>query len=135
VSCFSPHREEAEEEMSRIAVFLTVGVILLGFASGVAIARTITCTGGLCEGTNQEDEMTGSITLPDTIIAKRGDDTVNSTQGGNDTVMGGRGSDRLDVQEITVPNSSDFVDCGPGIHDKAIIDWDDTARNCEVVNP
>jgi hypothetical protein len=121
--------------MSRLAVFLTVGLMLLGFASGVAIARSITCTGGICEGTNQEDTMRGSITVPDTIIAKAGNDKVNSTQGGEDTVKGGRGSDRIDVQEVTVPNSSDFVDCGRGIHDRAFVDWDDTALNCEIVNP
>ena len=99
-SCFSPHRQEAEEEMSRIAVFQTVGMMLIAFASGVAIARTITCTGGLCEGTNHEDEMTGSTT-DDTIIARMGNDDVESFYGGNDTLKGGRGNDALDVQEIT----------------------------------
>jgi hypothetical protein len=35
----------------------------------------------------------------------------------------------------SLPNSSDFVDCGMGKDDTAFVDWDDTARNCEVVNP
>jgi len=93
-----------------------MGAMLLAFMGRVALAREVACTGGTCEGTNKDDTITGSTT-DDAIIAKRGGDTVNGIFGGHDEVRGGPGNDEIDVQEITLPNSSDFVECGLGKDD------------------
>lgn len=71
-------------------------------ASGVALAATITCTGGLCLGTNAADTMTGTI-RKDEIRGRAGDDTIRGRgqgdvilgQTGNDALLGQDGSDKL----------------------------------------
>ena len=118
--------------MSRVAVLLTVVVMILSFAAGVAIAaQVITCTGGPCVGTNNEDTINGSP-KDDTIIAKRGGDNVLSNQGGVDIVDGGRGNDHIDVFDEA---GDDVVDCGRGRDDTIIKDAGDTAKRCEVTAP
>jgi len=111
----------------KITVLLTTMVLLLSFMTGVALAMAVTCTGGVCEGTNHEDTITGSP-QNDTIIAKMGGDTVISNQGGADTVEGGRGNDTINVNDGA---NDDFVDCGMGRDDTVIKDAGDTDRMCE----
>ncbi len=64
---------------------LTAGAMLL-VAAGVAVAATVTCTGGLCEGTKNPDQITGSP-LDDYIVAKAGADAVDAGAG-DDVVEG-----------------------------------------------
>jgi Ca2+-binding RTX toxin-like protein len=120
----------------RITVLLSMVGLLVAFVTGVALAKAVTCTGGLCEGTNQEDTITGSPNN-DTIIAKKGNDTVTSNQGGQDTVKGGRGNDLINVQDGA---GGDFANCSKGKGDTAIIDGSlsdperrDTWWGCEEI--
>jgi hypothetical protein len=53
--------------------------------AGVALAQVITCAGGLCENTNEADEITGTD-LRDRIFAV----------GGRDTVFAGARRDKID---------------------------------------
>ena len=80
--------------MRRRAVLLVstvAGVVLL--ASGVALAATITCTGGFCEGTGARDTIYGSD-IDDEIRAGGNNDSVYGN-GGNDDLSGESGNDRL----------------------------------------
>jgi Ca2+-binding RTX toxin-like protein len=115
----------------RITILLTTVGLLLAFAAGVALARTVTCTGGPCEGTNREDTITGSP-QNDTIIAKRGGDTVISNQRGADTVRGGRGGDSINLNDTA---GDDFVDCGMGRDDTINKNSGDIDERCEVTTP
>jgi Ca2+-binding RTX toxin-like protein len=62
-------------------------------AGGVAWAANITCTGGLCAGTEQDDRITGSQ-LYDEIQALAGRDVVTA-RAGDDFVDGGRNRDDI----------------------------------------
>jgi Ca2+-binding RTX toxin-like protein len=104
----------------RSAVLMAVvgGVLIVAFA-GVALAAVITCNGGLCEGTDNRDEITGSP-LRDRIFALAGADQVEARAGNdelngaldsddlfgeteNDTYIGGRGADILRESLIIEP--------------------------------
>jgi Ca2+-binding RTX toxin-like protein len=111
---------------------LTVGTMLLAFASGIALAKAISCTGGLCEGTNKADTISGSK-KNDTIIARKGNDVVYAGQGGRDTVKGGAGIDLIYVGE-TVLSSPDTVQCGTGQDTVFANKEDKVAKDCEVVS-
>ncbi len=119
------------DEQRRLTILLATVWMLLCFAAGVALAMEVTCTGGLCEGTNREDTITGSP-QNDTILAKRGGDTVISSQSGADTVQGGRGNDSINVNDTA---GGDLVDCGMGRDDTINKDSADTDERCEVTTP
>jgi Ca2+-binding RTX toxin-like protein len=72
-----------------------MGLLLLVLAAGVALAQPepppITCTGGVCQGTQGPDLIFGTND-DDLIVAKGGTDGANG-QGGNDHVLGGPGND------------------------------------------
>ncbi len=74
-----------------------MGLLLLVLAAGVALAQpqpeppTITCSGGLCLGTEGPDLILGTNGF-DLILARGSADGVNA-QGGNDLVLGGPGDD------------------------------------------
>jgi Ca2+-binding RTX toxin-like protein len=140
---------------------LMVAVALL-LASGVVLARDFSCgpaTDGPCVGTKKNDRITGT-TGDDEINARSGRDSIvgdpfdgdgdDVMRGGDgddsitdnppandvDTIFGGKGDDTINVREgASFSDSPDFVDCGPGDNDVAIVDPGDTRLNCEIVNP
>ena len=73
---------------------LTLMGAMFVLAASAAVAQpeppTITCTGGVCLGTQGDDLILGSSD-DDLILAKGGTDGVNG-QGGNDRVFGGPGT-------------------------------------------
>ena len=79
--------------MRRVAMLAIVGSVLLVAFAGVAWAANVTCQGGPCVGTEQNDRITGSQ-LEDEIQALGGRDLV-SARGGDDLVDGGRGGDDI----------------------------------------
>jgi hypothetical protein len=72
---------------------LTTIVVTLLLAGGVALAANITCPGGPCVGTEQNDRITGSL-LDDQILALGGLDVVTA-RAGDDGVDGGRNRDDI----------------------------------------
>src|SRR5215218_5918227 len=71
------------------------GLIL---ASGAALAaNVIACTGGLCNGTSGDDEMTGTSGIDD-MYAKEGNDTLRGGPG-NDDLDGGGGNDQYNIYD------------------------------------
>jgi hypothetical protein len=78
----------------------TVGALLT--LAATAYAAVITCDGGPCQGTDEPDTITGSLTA-DAIFAGDGSDDVDARAGhdfargaeGEDTIDGGRGEDTL----------------------------------------
>jgi Ca2+-binding RTX toxin-like protein len=79
-----------------VGLLTAIGLTLV-LAAGVAVAQpqpeppTITCTGGVCLGTEGPDLILGTDSF-DLILARGGADGVNA-QGGNDLVFGGPGDD------------------------------------------
>ena len=86
--------------MRRSALLLVIMALALFVASGVALAKTINCNGGLCFGTNKPDSIFGT-NRHDTVFARAGGDFVSGAGGaddlngeyGNDKVLGGWGDD------------------------------------------
>jgi Ca2+-binding RTX toxin-like protein len=105
--------------MRRILVVLATMVMGVLLASGVAWAANITCTGGPCTGTEQNDQITGSL-LDDQIQALGGRDEVNA-RSGDDEVDGGRGGDdifgRLGADLLSGGGGPDDIDGGRGTPD------------------
>jgi Ca2+-binding RTX toxin-like protein len=109
---------------TRLVGLLAAGAALL-VAAGVAVSATVTtvtCDGGLCEGTQEPDRISGdasdnyivAMARADAVHAGPGDDVVEGNRGndrpgdlgdpgnvleggpGDDTVMGGQGDDKLE---------------------------------------
>src|SRR5215217_7552409 len=84
-----------------LLLFTTMALALL-LAAGTAWAANITCTGGPCSGTEQNDRITGSLLDDriqalggrDEVTARPGDDEVYGDAGGDD-ITGGVGGDFL----------------------------------------
>jgi Ca2+-binding RTX toxin-like protein len=73
----------------------------------------------------------------DRLNGGAGRDTLNGN-GGRDVLVGGAGSDVLrgGIDQDTIKardGARDQVDCGPGRHDRAIVDAIDSVRRCEKV--
>jgi Ca2+-binding RTX toxin-like protein len=145
-------------------VALAVVAVALLLASGVVVAKNITCTGGLCTGTKKADRLIGTegddeingrgggdVIIGDPVDGE-GDDTLNGG-GGNDllsdpfdgidvdTMFGGKGNDVINVRErLSGVGGADVIDCGPG-EDTVVVDVnagnssDQIAANCEIINP
>ena len=150
----NPAPTTTEEPVKRnlIPALMVVAAVLL-LAGGATLAATISCTGGLCEGTAQVDTITGSGG-DDEILGRRGVDAIDGFAGsdtirgagGNDfivdnrqfrdvdKVFGGKGDDTIDVREFRPDDEPDVVDCGPGT-DTIFVDPTDTRLNCEILNP
>src|SRR5215208_5929826 len=79
--------------LRRVAMLAVVGSVLLVAFAGVAWAANITCLGGPCVGTEQNDRITGSL-LDDEIQALGGRDEVTA-RGADDFVDGGAGRDDM----------------------------------------
>lgn len=142
--------------MKRTAILaLGVVVVALLLAGGTVLAKDIICESGHCVGTERADTVQGA-TGNDVLVGRRGNDTLigdrEGTPAGNDvlrggagkdllfdgslivdtdTVSGGKGDDRIDVQEED--NTVDEVDCGPG-RDTVFADPSDQLTNCEIVD-
>ena len=74
------------------ALLALVLALVLALSAGAALAATIVCDGGRCEGTGQDDQITGSE-VRDIIIAKAGNDNPVAPGVGNDEVCLGSGDD------------------------------------------
>jgi Ca2+-binding RTX toxin-like protein len=137
-----------------VILALAVVAVALSMVGGAVLAKTITCTGGPCNGTKRADQITGSFAA-DTINARGGNDTIDgdlgndtiSGGGGGDTIIdnldtvpdidtinGGKGNDIIDVREGDLNDEQDTVDCGPGT-DTIFFDATDLRANCEIFNP
>jgi len=99
--------------MRRAILLLTVMVLALTLASGVAVAQVITCpTGanGLCVGTDNDDTLNGTAS-DDDMQGLKGQDTLNAAAG-FDQLRGGRGGDTLNGEA-----DNDTLTGGPGDDD------------------
>jgi hypothetical protein len=78
----------------------TAALVILG--SGMALAETIRCDGGRCDGTNLTDVLKGSA-VRDVMYGLRADDELYGNVGddelhgdaGNDTIKGGSGGNEM----------------------------------------
>ena len=141
--------------MRRVVQVAAVMCLLLALGAGMAYAATIQCPGFLCEGTSQDDTLTGTART-DQIFGRAGDDTIfglghtDDLQGnlGNDTLFGGPGQDALrgsegdddltgGPDETKGPRLTDEYFCGPGIDtvhlQKSESAVHNIAANCEII--
>ena len=139
----------------RIVVTIVVVGLMMTLFVGVALAKDISCTGGLCKGTNGDDELIGTV-LPDVMYGRDGIDFLAGQGGkdklygggkhdfliggtGDDKMYGGKGSDTLNSVDSEAGSGAsisgaDYVNCGPGSQDEAYVDPSDTVVNCETVS-
>lgn len=97
-------------------------------------------------GAAGRDVLTGARG-PDLLVGRAGRDRLDGRRGddiliggrGDDILIGGPGADTIrggpgnDVVRTWQDRSPDRIDCGPGEHDRAIVDATDIAVACEVV--
>jgi hypothetical protein len=81
--------------MRRPAALLAATVTLFALLAAVAYAAVIQCTGNPCVGTDEPDQITGTLQR-DRIFARDGADDVIARQG-NDYVKAGAGDDGVSV--------------------------------------
>jgi Ca2+-binding RTX toxin-like protein len=86
-------QREGGWRVKRAGLLLAAVAVVLILASGVALARTVYCDGGRCDGTNNNDTMYGS-SKRDVMYGFRGADLMRG-DGGADSVNGDGGRDRL----------------------------------------
>ncbi|MGH3087689.1 MAG: hypothetical protein ACRDSJ_10295 [Rubrobacteraceae bacterium] len=122
--------------MRRMILVAVAGALVLALAAGVAIAQNIIqCDTDPCTGTNQQDrifEQEGDG-VDDTIRGRGKGDVIDAANfdADNDNVFGGRGNDRIRVDDR---DPLDFVSCGKGNKDIAVINpGDEASGNCEFV--
>lgn len=148
--------------MRRLFLVLGVAAVALVLASGVALAATIDCpnrAGGVCVGTDGDDELTGSVRA-DVIYGRAGDDAIDGNARNDvlrgergadelravscdrDRVFGGTGNDLIDSNDecVYIPEDppppgafGDAVYCGPGFDVVRAGREDAVAENCERV--
>jgi Ca2+-binding RTX toxin-like protein len=141
--------------MRRVVQVAVLMCLMLALGAGVAYAAIIQCTGGLCEGTNEPDTMTGTNSA-DQIFGKGGDDTISGLaqtdtlvgKGGNDTLNGGLGHDILrgsngdddltgGPDETQGPSLTDEYYCGSGIDTVHVQKSEGSRHNfapsCEII--
>jgi Ca2+-binding RTX toxin-like protein len=83
--------------------FVAVLALALLVAQGTALAALVRCKGGKCVGTEQADDLRGTVAKDqifglggdDVVTASSSDDRVNGGDG-RDTIFGEGGVDRLD---------------------------------------
>lgn len=105
----------------KMARVVAVGALMVALFATAAYAATITCDGGPCSGTNNNDQITGS-TGRDQIDAMGGADNVKAAEqndtvygrGAGDTIEGGADDDTLyggraqdTVEDVVPPNNND----------------------------
>jgi Ca2+-binding RTX toxin-like protein len=79
--------------MRRTVLLLVTTAVALIAVGGIALAATFTCTTSPCDGTTDNDVITGTVGA-ETINGKAGDDQVNGLDAA-DTLNGEEGNDRL----------------------------------------
>jgi Ca2+-binding RTX toxin-like protein len=79
--------------MKRLSIILAVMALALTMGAGVAYAANVQCDGGVCVGTPEDDEITGSQQR-DEIFGLEGDDDIRA-RGGFDVVKADGGRDEL----------------------------------------
>jgi Ca2+-binding RTX toxin-like protein len=102
--------------MRRASLLLATMVLAVVIGGGVALAATIQCTGGTCNGTPRNDSMFGTPRHDaifahqgsDHVVGYAGNDNLNG-QDGPDRVFGGPGNDWAKGG-----NQNDEVKGGPG---------------------
>ena len=82
--------------MRRTFLTAMVMVMTIALAATAAIAAVVTCTGGICNGTPDRDEITGSTTADD--IRARGSVDLVSARAGADVVRLGPGGTPRDME-------------------------------------
>ena len=88
--------------MRKIAMLLATAGTTLVLLSGVALAATVVCDGGVCKGTGGNDTLRGS-NVSDTIYGGGGLDKIDGNLGadaikgsaGADTIRGDYGRDKI----------------------------------------
>ena len=122
--------------MKRITVYVVVGALLVLMIPGVGSAATVVCRGVPCNGTNSADTIVERFGdgVRDVINGRRGSDTIHADPftGDQDRVLGGRGNDTIYTRD---GDNRDFVNCGPGNRDVAIVNKGDNVnhRTCESI--
>jgi hypothetical protein len=117
-----------------VTVALVIGIFNL--AANAATIQCPTGGGGECTGTNNSDTIFERIGngLDDTIEARDGRDIVNAAdyRRDDDRLFGGRANDRLRTDD---GDGRDFINCGKGKNDVAILDPGDNVNhnNCEDI--
>jgi Tol biopolymer transport system component len=123
------------------SVTSTESDLVPGDTTGTITTTVLPCT---LVGTPGHDQLQGTP-QPDRICGLAGADKINGGPGndyldggsgndtitggpGRDTILGGSGNDLIRARD----GERDRIDCGPG-HDVAIVDANDSARNCEEV--
>jgi Ca2+-binding RTX toxin-like protein len=116
--------------MRRTFLLLVTTALALIAAGGIALAATFTCTTSPCDGTTDDDVITGTLSA-ETINGKAGNDQVNGLdaadtlngEDGNDRLNGGAGNDDLagglgnDQYFVTTNWGSDTILDGGGNND------------------
>ena len=118
----------------------------IALAATAAIAAIVTCTGGICNGTPDRDEITGSTTADDIramgsvdlVSARAGGDIVRLGPGGTprdmefaegglgrDQLYGGTGGDELDDFQPSDINDTDQLYGGDNDDFLYAVDGDD----------
>jgi Ca2+-binding RTX toxin-like protein len=141
--------------MRRVVQLAVLMCLLLALGAGVAYAADIQCPGNLCQGTPEDDTLTGT-SRPDQIYGRGGDDTIfgladtDTLLGnrGNDTLNGGAGQDTLrgssgdddltgGPDETQGPRLTDEYFCGAGtdtVHlQKSESAVHNIAPSCEII--
>jgi Ca2+-binding RTX toxin-like protein len=148
--------------MKRTVFLLTLmGVVFL--VTGTALAMTVRCSGGVCNGTEEVDRIFGSASDEiinagdgndevfgrgrrdvirgelgkDEIYGQRGNDGLKGSPGA-DKVFGGPGDDivRGGTHTLVDDGRRDILDCGEGDMDTVYYTPDeDVIRHCENRNP
>ena len=106
--------------------------------SGATLAATISCDGGVCEGTDLSDNLMTTGAVRDIFYGFGDLDRLNAGSGdvlydneGDDVLRSGHGDhDTIAVQDGVF----DKVNCGPGDYEAVVIDRGlDSIRNGENV--
>jgi Ca2+-binding RTX toxin-like protein len=101
----------------RSTLFVFTALLAVLSLGGVALAADISCTGGVCRGTEEDDQMRGTsghdemygLGGADYIFGEDGDDLMYGGEGddvmlgseilGNDTMYGGAGNDYIQGED------------------------------------
>ncbi len=105
--------------MRRVTLSLMVTIMVLALASGVAVAKVVTCPTGLngsCVGTDDNDTLNGTNSA-DEMRGLKGQDTLNAAAD-FDLLSGGKGNDTLkgeaDNDSLSGDLGDDTLIGGPG---------------------
>ena len=118
-------RRKQRVMMRRTVLLLVTTALALMAAGGIALAATFTCTTNPCDGTTDDDVITGTVNAEtingkagnDEISARDANDTLNG-EDGNDTIHGDLGDDQLNggdgPDQLFGENGTDQLNGGAG---------------------